>query len=118
MKVHPRGTVVVIQGPRFSTAAESLWFTKMGWEVVNMTQYPEVALARELQICYAALAFPTDFDAGVVSLKKIPPVSAKEVVAVFRKNIDRAKNLMLAMLETWPSRGDCPCARSLEGARM
>jgi 5'-methylthioadenosine phosphorylase len=68
LPVHERGTVVVIQGPRFSTAAESAWFTKMGWDVVNMTEYPEIALAREKEICYCAIAVATDYDAGLVNV--------------------------------------------------
>lgn len=118
LTVHPQGTVVVVQGPRFSTAAESKWYTRMGWDVVNMTQYPEVVLARELQMCYGALAFPTDFDAGIVSLKKLPPVSAQEVAAVFKKNIRHAKSLLREMLKNWPKERDCPCGSALEGARF
>jgi len=61
VRVHKKGTVVVIQGPRFSTRAESKWFTKMSWEVINMTQYPEVILAKELEMCYANISLATDF---------------------------------------------------------
>ena len=63
--VHEGGTVVVIQGPRFSTQAESRWFSNMGWDVVNMTQYPEAALANELEIAFGAIALVTDYDAGL-----------------------------------------------------
>ncbi len=63
--VHDGGTVVVIQGPRFSTRAESVWYRELGWNVVNMTQYPEAALARELGICYVSIALITDYDVGV-----------------------------------------------------
>lgn len=114
---HPKGTMVVIQGPRFSTAAESLWFTKMGWEVIGMTQYPEVVLARELQMCYGALAFPTDFDAGLVTVEKMKPVSAREVSNVFRTNIKKAKELVLQIVEDWPKREGCDCGQALESAR-
>src|SRR5687767_11672877 len=61
------GTVVVVQGPRFSTRAESQWFQSMGWDVINMTAYPEAHLARELELCYAAVAMVTDYDVGVES---------------------------------------------------
>ena len=61
---HPTGTVVVIQGPRFSTRSESRWFASQGWEVINMTQYPECYLARELEICYCNISLITDHDAG------------------------------------------------------
>ena len=63
--VHEHGTVVVIQGPRFSTRAESRWFTAWGWEVINMTQYPEAILARELEICYLEISLITDYDVGL-----------------------------------------------------
>src|SRR3954454_7867782 len=63
--VHPTGTVIVIQGPRFSSRAESRWYRSQGFEVINMTQYPEAYLARELGICYAAIALITDYDTGV-----------------------------------------------------
>ncbi len=53
---HEKGTVVVIQGPRFSTKAESNWYSRQGWEVINMTQYPEVTLARELEICFVNIS--------------------------------------------------------------
>ena len=63
--VHDGGTVVVIQGPRFSTRAESHWYRSAGWQVINMTQYPEAYLARELGICYVSIALITDYDVGV-----------------------------------------------------
>ena len=63
--VRDGGTVVVIQGPRFSTRAESAWFSGLGWHVVNMTAYPECHLARELELCYANVSMVTDHDAGV-----------------------------------------------------
>jgi len=118
LAVHKKGTVVVIQGPRFSTAAESLWFTKMGWDVINMTEYPEVALAREKEMCYCAIAMATDYDAGLVSEKKVKPVSAKEIVAVFQKNIGNVKKLMLAMIKNWPSEITCGCQNALANSRF
>ncbi|MEA2550242.1 MAG: 5-methylthioadenosine phosphorylase, partial [Actinomycetota bacterium] len=68
--LHERGTVVVIEGPRFSTRAESAWFASAGWEVINMTQYPEALLARELELCYANISLITDYDVGV---EGVPP---------------------------------------------
>ena len=64
ISVHETGTSVVIQGPRFSSKAESRWFTQMGWDIVTMTQYPEVILARELALCYVTISLVTDYDAG------------------------------------------------------
>ena len=85
--LHDRGTVVVIEGPRFSTRAESAWFASAGWEVINMTQYPEAVLARELELCYANISLITDYDVGV---EGVPPVTHEEVVRVFTENNERA----------------------------
>ena len=74
------GTVVVIQGPRFSTRAESRWFAANGWDVVNMTQYPECWLARELGLCYANVSLVTDYDAGLEAMPDVEPVSAEAAV--------------------------------------
>ncbi|MGH7425363.1 MAG: S-methyl-5'-thioadenosine phosphorylase, partial [Candidatus Methylomirabilales bacterium] len=63
IRLHPTGTVVVVQGPRFGTKAESAFFARQGWEVINMTQYPEAILARELQICFVNISLITDYDA-------------------------------------------------------
>ena len=73
--VHPTGTVIVIQGPRFSTRAESRWYRSQGFEVINMTQYPEAYLARELGICYAAIALITDYDTGVEARRGVSPTA-------------------------------------------
>src|SRR5207248_665930 len=73
------GTVVVVQGPRFSTRAESHWFQRMGWHVINMTAYPECHLARELELCYANISMVTDHDVGV---EGTAPVSADTVMRV------------------------------------
>ena len=78
------GTMVVIQGPRFSTRAESQWFASAGFALVNMTGYPEAVLARELEICYAAIALVTDLDAGVTAGEGVKTV---DVFAEFEKNI-------------------------------
>lgn len=115
---HETGTVVVIQGPRFSTAAESSWFTQMGWHVINMTEYPEIVLARELEICYCALAIVTDYDAGLVAEGKAQPVSVKEIVPKFQKNIIQAKKIIYRMIENWPKRTTCNCQQALSTARF
>lgn len=118
LPVHENGTVVVIQGPRFSTAAESTWFTKMGWDVINMTEYPEIALAREKGMCYVAIAIATDYDAGLVAEGGAAPVSAQEVAKNFAKNIEKTKKMMLTMIERWPKRVSCNCRNVLRGARF
>lgn len=114
--VHETGTVVVIQGPRFSTRAESRWFSRMGWQVINMTQYPEAALARELALCYANISLITDFDAGV---EGVPPVTVPEVMAVFAENNERLRQTLAAAIPSLPvDRSSCGCADALEGARV
>lgn len=84
-------TMVVIQGPRFSTRAESQWFASAGFTLVNMTGYPEAVLARELEICYAAIALVTDLDAGVGAGEG---VKAVDVYAEFEKNMVSFKGLV------------------------
>ena len=106
---HDGGTVVVIQGPRFSTRAESRWFSAMGWEVINMTQYPEAMLARELGICYANIALITDYDAGLEGRPEIKPVSHDEVMRVFTSNVDRIKTLLFKVIENLPAEVTCEC---------
>jgi 5'-methylthioadenosine phosphorylase len=118
LPIHPKGTVVVIEGPRFSTAAESIWFTKMGWEVVNMTQYPEVALARELEMCYLAIAVVTDWDVGVVATEKLKPVEFEEVVRVCGQNIKKAQKLILQIIKELPRTRRCLCQKALKGTRI
>jgi 5'-methylthioadenosine phosphorylase len=83
--------MVVIQGPRFSTRAESQWFAAAGFTLVNMTGYPEAVLARELEICYAAIALVTDLDAGVAVGEG---VKAVDVFAQFERNIELFKKLV------------------------
>jgi 5'-methylthioadenosine phosphorylase len=89
------GTMVVIQGPRFSTRAESRWFASAGFSLVNMTGYPEAVLARELEICYAAIALVTDLDAGVTAGEG---VKAVDVFDQFEKNMGRLKDLVRAAI--------------------
>lgn len=114
--MHERGTVVVIQGPRFSTRAESRWFSSMGWEVINMTQYPEVVLARELELCYVNISLITDYDAGLDSDSSVRPVSAAEVGEVFARNNDRIRSLLLRLIPRIPSERACPCSTAMRGA--
>jgi 5'-methylthioadenosine phosphorylase len=113
--IHDRGTVVVIEGPRFSTRAESAWFAAAGWEVINMTQYPEALLARELEICYANISLITDYDVGV---EDVAPVTHEEVIRVFEENNDKLRDLLFAVIPALPAERDCPCATALERARF
>jgi 5'-methylthioadenosine phosphorylase len=110
------GTVVVIQGPRFSTRAESRWFASAGWEVVNMTQYPEAWLARELELCYVNLMLVTDYDVGLEGMPHVEPVSADAAFEVFRANLDRLRALLFRAIPRIGPQPDCVCASALGSA--
>ncbi|MDQ4095273.1 MAG: S-methyl-5'-thioadenosine phosphorylase [Actinomycetota bacterium] len=114
--VHERGTVVTVPGPRFSTRAESKWFQDAGWEVINMTQYPEAYLARELEICYVNISLITDYDVGVAGESE--PVSHEEVVRVFTENNDKLRTLLFSVVPNIPSERSCPCSTALQGASI
>jgi len=116
LPIHERGTVVVIQGPRFSTRAESRWFSSMGWEVINMTQYPEVSLARELEMCYVNLSLITDYDAGLEDDPNVKPVSVEDVTALFADNIAKVRDLILDLIPLIPKTRECPCATAMKSA--
>jgi 5'-methylthioadenosine phosphorylase len=101
--VHDGGTVVVINGPRFSTKAESRWFSQMGWSVVNMTQYPETVLAAEIGLPIVGVALVTDYDAGLEGVHE-RPVTMEEVFAVMRANMGRVRGVIERLVVTLPSR--------------
>jgi len=107
--VHERGTVVVIQGPRFSTKAESKWFSDAGWEVINMTQYPEAYLCRELGMAVVNISLITDYDAGVIEGTEV--VNALSVLEVFEKNASRIQKVVLDMIKRFPADLDVLGAR-------
>ena len=102
LTVHAEGTVVVVQGPRFSTRAESRWYARQGWDVVNMTQHPEAALCRELDLRYATVALVTDYDAGVEADAGVAPVSQAQVFGFFQENLARVRELLFAALADVP----------------
>jgi 5'-methylthioadenosine phosphorylase len=110
------GTVVVVQGPRFSTRAESRWYAATGFDVVNMTQYPECWLARELSLCYANVSLVTDYDVGLEGMPHVPPVSAEAAFAVFRDNLDRLRALLFRALPEIGTQPDDICASALDSA--
>ncbi len=116
--VHQRGTVVVIQGPRFSTKAESKWFSAMGWEVINMTQYPEVVLARELEMAALNISLITDYDAGLEDDPDIEPVSHAAVIEVFQANNAKLRDLLFEIVPNLPLSPDRPALSALAGARF
>src|SRR5215472_5627856 len=88
------GTLVVIEGPRFSTRAESQWYAAQGWTLVGMTGHPEAVLARELALCYTSLSLVTDTDAGVAEGEG---VTQEEVLAEFGRNVGRLRDLVFAI---------------------
>jgi 5'-methylthioadenosine phosphorylase len=113
--VHEGGTVVVVQGPRFSTRAESRWFTHMGWHAINMTAYPECHLARELELCYANISLITDYDVGLEGMRGVTPVSLSEVIEVFGQNNQRLRELLFSVIPRIPAQQDS-CSSALDGA--
>ena len=106
------GTMVVIDGPRFSTRAESRYYGAQDWSVINMTGHPEAVLARELELCYTAVALVTDLDAGV---EADSAVTAPDVFAVFAANTTRLRALMTDVVLALPTERDCLCTRALAG---
>jgi 5'-methylthioadenosine phosphorylase len=102
------GTMVVIEGPRFSTRAESQSYAKAGWTVVNMTGHPEAVLARELGVCYGTIALVTDLDAGV---SREESVDQAQVFALFEKHIGRLKEMLASVVAGLPDGPpSCGCA--------
>ncbi|TDC74365.1 S-methyl-5'-thioadenosine phosphorylase [Streptomyces hainanensis] len=108
------GAMCVIEGPRFSTRAESRWHAAQGWSVVGMTGHPEAALARELELCYTSLALVTDLDAGAEAGEG---VSHAEVLAVFAQNVDRLRDVLFDVMAGLPAGDarDCECGAALAG---
>jgi 5'-methylthioadenosine phosphorylase len=106
------GTMVVVEGPRFSTRAESRWYSGLGFSVVNMTGHPEAVLARELALCYTTIALVTDLDAGVEGGTS---VTQEEVFRVFGQNTERMRTLLFEAVEQLPSARECPCPNALDG---
>ncbi len=117
--IHEKGTVVTIEGPRFSTRAESKWFRDAGWETIGMTQYPEAVLARELNICYATVSLITDYDAGVEGDPKVKPVTHEAVLEAFTASNQKVVALLRAAVRRAEPDPRCGChsAVTIEGAK-
>jgi 5'-methylthioadenosine phosphorylase len=112
----PEGTLVVIEGPRFSTRAESRWYAAQGWTIVGMTGHPEAVLARELALCYTPLCLVTDTDAGV---DEGEGVTHDEVMTVFAENLTRMRALLKSVIRDLPEgQAGCPCATALDGLKL
>jgi 5'-methylthioadenosine phosphorylase len=108
------GTLVVIEGPRFSSRAESQWYAAGGASIVGMTGQPEATLARELALCYTTLALVTDLDAGIETGSG---VTMAEVFAIFAENVGRLRDLLFGVIAELPGDRTCPCPRALDGLR-
>jgi len=111
--IHKGGTYLVIEGPQFSTRAESRVYRQWGVDVIGMTNLPEARLAREAEICYATLALATDYDCWHETEEDI---SVDAVLAVLRDNVSRAQEILRAAVKRVPRNRDCHCAHALENA--
>jgi len=111
--VHSTGTYVCIEGPRFSTRAESRLFRQWGCDIIGMTMYPECMLAREAEICYVSIAMVTDYDVWAEK-----PVSSDEVVETMRMNGERFKTLIMDALPLIPEERTCGCGSALAQALL
>ena len=107
--------MVVIEGPRFSTRAESQSYARSGWTVVNMTGHPEAVLARELGLCYATIALVTDLDAGV---SREESVDQAQVFALFEQNVGRLKDLLATVVTGLDGVAGCGCADWLDDVTL
>jgi len=105
----PTGTIVVIEGPRFSTRAESRWYARQGWDVIGMTQVPEIPLLREAGLCATGIAMVTDHDAGLEGHPDVAPVTHEAVMEVFAANVERLRTLLHHLVATVPTERDCGC---------
>lgn len=109
------GAMVVVEGPRFSTRAESEHYASQGWSLVNMTGHPEAVLAREMLQCYTPIALVTDLDAGV---EAGAGVSQQEVFALFARNLERLRTLLADTIAALPDPGGCSCASWADGVEL
>ncbi|HEY2288349.1 MAG TPA: S-methyl-5'-thioadenosine phosphorylase [Streptosporangiaceae bacterium] len=109
------GTLVIIDGPRFSSRAESRWYAAQGWTIVGMTGQPEAGLARELALCYTPVALVTDTDAGI---EEGEGVTHAEVLAAFGANVVRLRSLVMDVIAALPQERTCPCGHALDGIKL
>jgi len=110
--VHQKGTYLCIEGPRFSTRAESKFFRNFA-DIIGMTLIPEVILAREMEICYLSLAMITDYDVW-----QPHPVEAQEVIKTMKENLEKIKKLLKATIPKIKEKRKCPCQEALKDARI
>ena len=113
VKIHNDATYVCIEGPRFSTKAESKFFKSTGADIIGMTLVPECQLAREAQICYASISTVTDYDVWAEK-----PVTAKEVMETLSKNVEITKKILTVLIDKIPETKSCSCEKALEEAEF
>ena len=113
LEIHRECTYVCIEGPRFSTKAESMFYRSTGAEIIGMTLVPECQLAREAQICYSSISTVTDYDVWAEK-----PVTAKEVLETLSKNVERTKQVLTELIDRIPKTRGCACAKALEEAEF
>ena len=113
IKIHKNCTYVCIEGPRFSTKAESKFFRTTGADIIGMTLVPECQLAREAQICYVSISTITDYDVWAEK-----PVTAKEVLETLSKNVEFTKKMLAVLLKKIPKTRKCYCERALSEAEF
>ncbi len=118
LEIHEKGSAVIINGPRFASKAESDFFRSQGWDIINMTQYPEMVLAREQEICYANISLITDYDSGLKGDPSIKPVTIEEVLRVLGENNEKIKKLIHDIVPRVPSERSCVCSQALKGAKI
>ncbi len=113
LKVHPTGTYVCIEGPRFSTRAESKLYRQWDADIIGMTLYPECVLAREVELCYVSVAMVTDYDVGAEK-----PVSTQEILETLGKNSVNFKRLVMESIPDIPEEEACSCREALKYALL
>ena len=113
IEIHKDCTYVCIEGPRFSTKAESKFFRTTGADIIGMTLVPECQLAREAQICYVSISTITDYDVWAEK-----PVMAKEVMETLAKNVEMTKKILTIVINQIPEQKSCSCERALEEAEF
>jgi 5'-methylthioadenosine phosphorylase len=111
--LHKDCTYVCIEGPRFSTKAESKFFKSTGADIIGMTLVPECQLAREAQICYVSIATVTDYDVWAEK-----PVTAKDVLETLSKNVEKTKELLTVLIDKIPKTKSCDCEKALSEAEF
>jgi 5'-methylthioadenosine phosphorylase len=113
LKIHKDCTYVCIEGPRFSTKAESKFYRTTGADIIGMTLVPECQLAREAQMCYASISTVTDYDVWADK-----PVTAKEVIATLTKNVEKTKQILTELIDKIPKTRSCSCEKALAEAEF